>query len=190
LTPQESLIIKILKRGKKVFKSRSDPNLWIIFRAKPFSLLRRGNTSFPGNPLALPRMKSCTNGPSKPSTGRATITRSTRLFVRGARPSPKCRGPVTQNNPDPIAEFQATCRERLPRVIPAENTRPVRVFSQDESRCGLLTARSIQPVGPVQHLFKWFYVYGAVAPTTGERFFLELPYLDADYCVREPSIRI
>jgi len=35
-------------------------------------------------------------------------------------------------------------------------------------------------VGPVQHVFEAFYVYGAVASTTGERFFLELPYLNAD----------
>jgi transposase len=62
----------------------------------------------------------------------------------------------------------------------------VRVFSQDESRFGLLTvrrrrltARGVQPVGTVQHIFDWFYVYGAVAPTTGERFFLALPYLNA-----------
>jgi transposase len=61
------------------------------------------------------------------------------------------------------------------------------VFSQDESRVGLLTvrrrrltARGVQPVGSVQHIFEWFYIYGAVAPTTGERFFLELPYLNAD----------
>lgn len=63
----------------------------------------------------------------------------------------------------------------------------MRVFSQDESRFGLLTVRrrrltacGFQPVGAVQHVFEWFYVYGAVAPTTGERFFLELPYLNAD----------
>jgi transposase len=63
----------------------------------------------------------------------------------------------------------------------------VRVFSQDESRLGLLTvrrrrvtARGVQPVGPVQHVFEWFYVYGAAAPASGERFFLELPYLNAD----------
>lgn len=62
----------------------------------------------------------------------------------------------------------------------------MRVFSQDESRVGLLTVRrrrltagGIQPVGSVQHVFEWFYVYGAVAPTTGERFVLELPYLNA-----------
>jgi transposase len=71
--------------------------------------------------------------------------------------------------------------------MPPENRRPVRVFSQDESRFGWLTVRrrrltasGVQPVGAVQHVFEWFYVYGAVAPTTGERFFLELPYLNAD----------
>ena len=63
----------------------------------------------------------------------------------------------------------------------------MRVFSQDESRFGLLTirrrrltARGVQPVGAVQHVFEWFYVYGAVEPTTGDRFFLELPYLNAE----------
>ena len=43
-----------------------------------------------------------------------------------------------------------------------------------------LTARGVQPVGSVQHMFEWFYIYGAVAPTTGERFLLELPYSNAD----------
>ena len=72
-------------------------------------------------------------------------------------------------------------------MIPPANTRPVRVFSQDESRFGLLTirrrrltARGVQPVGSVQHVFEWFYVYGAVEPATGDRFFLELPYLNAE----------
>jgi hypothetical protein len=37
----------------------------------------------------------------------------------------------------------------------------------------------VQPVGSVQHIFEWCYIYGAVAPTTGECFFLELPYLNA-----------
>jgi transposase len=72
-------------------------------------------------------------------------------------------------------------------VIPPANTHPVRVFSQDESRFGRLiirrrrlTARGVQPVGPVQHVFEWCYVYDAVEPTTGARFFLELPYLNAE----------
>jgi transposase len=74
----------------------------------------------------------------------------------------------------------------LEAAIPEGNTRPVRVFSQDESRFGLLTirrrrltARGVQPIGTVHHVFQWFYVFGAVAPTTGEHFFLELPALNA-----------
>lgn len=43
-----------------------------------------------------------------------------------------------------------------------------------------LTARGVQPIGTIQHSFEWFYVYGAVAPSSGEHFFLELPYLNAD----------
>jgi hypothetical protein len=53
------------------------------------------------------------------------------------------------------------------------------VFSQDDSRFGLLsirrrrlTARGVQPVGAVQQVFAWGDVYGAVEPTTGARFFL------------------
>jgi transposase len=75
----------------------------------------------------------------------------------------------------------------MQQVIPPDNPRPIRVFSQDESRFGLLTIRrrrltacGVQPVGPVQHVFQWCYVYGAVEPTTGARFFLELPYLNAE----------
>lgn len=71
--------------------------------------------------------------------------------------------------------------------MPSEKKRPIRVFSQDEARCGLLTvrrrrltARGVQPLGTVQHSFEWLYIYGAVAPSSGEHFFLELPYRNAD----------
>ena len=60
------------------------------------------------------------------------------------------------------------------------------MFSQDERRFGLLTvrrrrltARGVQPRGAVPHGFEWFYVYGAVEPTTGARFCLAWPYLNA-----------
>lgn len=42
-----------------------------------------------------------------------------------------------------------------------------------------LTACGVQPVGLLQHVFAWFSVDGAVAPTTGERFLVELPYRPA-----------
>ena len=63
--------------------------------------------------------------------------------------------------------------------------RPVRIFCQDESRVGLLpvqrrriTVSGVKPVGVVQYQFENFYLYGAVEPTTGESFFLELPQLN------------
>jgi hypothetical protein len=74
----------------------------------------------------------------------------------------------------------------LQRAIPAANTRPVPVFRQDDSRYGLftirrrrLTARGVQPVGRGPQVFEWCYVDGGVEPTTGDRFFLELPALHA-----------
>ncbi len=71
-------------------------------------------------------------------------------------------------------------------VIPDGEKRPIKVVSQDASRFGLLTvrrrrltARGVQPVGTIQHVFEWFYLYGAIAPTTGEACVLELAYLNA-----------
>ena len=70
-------------------------------------------------------------------------------------------------------------------VPPTAAESPVRVFCQDESRVGLLpvqrrrvTLSGIKPIGTVQYCFENFYVYGAVEPTTGESFFLELPQLN------------
>ena len=71
-------------------------------------------------------------------------------------------------------------------MIASQDTRAIKVVSQDERRFGLLTVRrrrltacGVQPIGTIQHVFPWFYVYGAVAPTTSENFFLELPYLNS-----------
>ena len=64
--------------------------------------------------------------------------------------------------------------------------RPVRVWTQDESRFGLitilrrrLTLRGVKPRAPYQHELQSFMLYGSVEPLTGESFFLELPGLDA-----------
>jgi hypothetical protein len=63
---------------------------------------------------------------------------------------------------------------------------PVKVFAQDETRLGLqpilrrrITARGVQPVATVWPRFDNFYLFGAVEPTTGESFFLELPLLNS-----------
>ena len=63
----------------------------------------------------------------------------------------------------------------------------VRVFSQDETRYGLLpvtrrriTRRGIKPIAKVNPCYKSVYLYGAVEPLTGERFFLEFSHLTSD----------
>jgi hypothetical protein len=85
--------------------------------------------------------------------------------------------------------FQTTGGARLQDIIPLAKTRPVRVCSQDERHVGLrtirrrrLTARGVPPVGAVQQVFAWCDVDGAVAPTTGARFVLEWPSLNAEMC--------
>jgi len=66
-------------------------------------------------------------------------------------------------------------------------TQPLRVWTQDESRYGLitirrrrLTLRGIKPLQPSQHELEWSYLYGCVEPLTGEHFFLALPALDGE----------
>jgi transposase len=66
---------------------------------------------------------------------------------------------------------------------------PIKVFAQDESRVGLLpivrrriTACGVQPIATVAHTFDYFYLYGAVEPTTGASFFLALPGLNTALC--------
>jgi len=94
--------------------------------------------------------------------------------------------PATQKNPDAIGRSGDLSKERLQRVSHPRTPARCGCSARTKSRFGLLTvrrrrltARGVQPSGPAQQVFEWFYVYGAVAPTTGERFFLELPYLNA-----------
>jgi hypothetical protein len=83
--------------------------------------------------------------------------------------------------------FPATWGEPRPRAIPPEHTRPVRGCRQDERRAGgltgrrrRLTARGVPPGGAAPHGVEGCAVYGAVAPTTGARCFLERPSLHAE----------
>ncbi|MBM0745337.1 hypothetical protein JOY44_28335 (plasmid) [Phormidium sp. CLA17] len=66
-----------------------------------------------------------------------------------------------------------------------QDERPIRYFAQDESRFGLhtligrlITAVGVKPIGAWQWIFKAFWLYGAVEPTTGESFFLQFSHVD------------
>ena len=63
----------------------------------------------------------------------------------------------------------------------------IRYFAQDESRFGLkttvgrlITSLGVKPLGHWQWQFKAFWLYGAVAPTTGEQFFLHFTPVDSE----------
>ncbi len=67
--------------------------------------------------------------------------------------------------------------EALPRQAEAA-TLPLELWAMDESRFGLhtvrrrrITLRGIKPIGRYQHDFDNFYIYGAVAPRTGDGYF-------------------
>lgn len=58
------------------------------------------------------------------------------------------------------------------------NGHPIRYFCADESRFGLktligrvITLCGVKPFAPVQWPRENFWLYGAVEPTTGDRFF-------------------
>ena len=64
--------------------------------------------------------------------------------------------------------------------------RPLRLWTQDESRFGLrsilrrrITLKGVKPLVTAQQEYANYYLYGAVAPLSGESFFLELPLLNS-----------
>ncbi len=90
-----------------------------------------------------------------------------------------------------MTAFQTTFADRLEAHLPAERTQPVEVWACDESRLGLhtirrrrITARGTKPVGQLQQRFTNFYLYGAIAPASGDGFFLGMPKFNADHFQR------
>ena len=61
----------------------------------------------------------------------------------------------------------------------------MKVHFEDESRIGLIinrrrriTLKGVKPIGHIQYQHQSFWLYGSVAPYTGDSFFLELPMTD------------
>ena len=68
-------------------------------------------------------------------------------------------------------------------ISPKPAEKGLKYWCQDETRIGLktlerkkITALGVKPIGKVQWNFKAYYLYGAVAPQTGESFWLEFSY--------------
>jgi transposase len=105
--------------------------------------------------------------------------------MTNSEPNPRCRVRPIKKNPESEATFKKECAKRLTALIPATNERPIKLWTEDESRFGLhtirrrrITASGTKPIGRHQHDFKNFWIYGAVAPQTGESHFMEFPTLN------------
>ena len=91
----------------------------------------------------------------------------------------------TRPEAEPLQVAEAT--PEAPTAAPAATALPLKVWTQDESRFGLLsvlrrvlTLRGVKPVARFRMVFAYFYLYGVVDPLTGESFLLELPALNTD----------
>ena len=78
----------------------------------------------------------------------------------------------------------------LESTTPNSAKNGLKYWCQDETKIGLKTierkkhtARGVKPIGLVQWNFKAYYLYGAVAPQTGESFGREFSLLD-NLCVQ------
>ena len=67
----------------------------------------------------------------------------------------------------------------LELTAPNPAKKGIKYWYQDETRIGLktieikkITARGVKPIGKVKWNFKAYYLYGAIAPGTGESFWL------------------
>ena len=75
--------------------------------------------------------------------------------------------------------------EQIRAVVPTDCQLPVEIHCQDEARFGLkttrrrrITARGVKPIGTCQHAYANTWVYGTVAPASGDAFALILPKLN------------
>jgi transposase len=75
--------------------------------------------------------------------------------------------------------------QQIRAAVPPNCPLPVEVHCQDEARFGLMTtkrrritARGVKPVGTCQHAYANSWLFGTVAPASGDAFFLVLPKLN------------
>ena len=107
-------------------------------------------------------------------------------------------GSETQSAPSESCEknavvserFRANFRQHIADAVVSKkrcDSQSVRVFSQDETRYGLLpvinrriTLRGIKPMAEIDSRYESVYLYGGVEPLTGERFFLEFSHITSE----------
>lgn len=106
--------------------------------------------------------------------------------IKPAEPISEVNTAIEMVKPLEIIEIIEPVRESIETVEKSVLANlPIKLFTQDESRFGLMTVlrrritlKGVKPIAQYQHDFDNTWLYGAVAPLTGDSFFLELPILN------------
>jgi transposase len=103
----------------------------------------------------------------------------------GAKPKMPRPSHIKKNDEE-VQEFKETFPTEINEII--ENTdMPVKLFSYDETRLGLITSLGrritlpgVRPVARIQRVFENYHIYGAVGISDGKNLFFEFPGMNTD----------
>ena len=113
-----------------------------------------------------------------------TVHKTVRYYPGAGPKAP--RPPHIKKNEDEVRGFREPFPVKVSETV-KNNDLPVKIFSYDETRLGLITSLGkritlpgVRPVGTIQRTSQNYYIYGAVEVSCGESFFLELPFMNTD----------
>ena len=113
-----------------------------------------------------------------------TVHKTVRYYL-GAKPKAP-RPSHIKKNEDEVRGFKESFPVKVSETV-KNNDLPVKIFSYDGTRPGLITSPGkritlpgVRPVGTIQRTSQNYYIYGATEVSCGENFFPELPFMNTD----------
>jgi len=113
-----------------------------------------------------------------------TVHKTVRYYLGAKLKSP--RPSHVKKNEEKVREFKESFPTKISGI--KNNTDdPIKIFSYDETRLGLITSLGkritlpgVRPVGQIQQVYENYYIYGATEVSCGENFFPEFPCMNTD----------
>jgi len=113
-----------------------------------------------------------------------TVHKTVRYYLGSKLKTP--RPSHVKKDKEAVREFEESFPTKISGI--KNNTdSPIKIFSYDETRLGLITSLGkritlpgVRPVGQIQRVYENYYIYGATEVSCGESLFLEFPNTDTD----------
>lgn len=116
-----------------------------------------------------------------------TVRKTVRYYL-GAKPKMPRPSHIKKNDEE-VQKFKETLSVKLSEIMEYTHM-PLKIFSYDESRFGLITSLGrritlpgVCPTARIQRVYENYYIYGAVGISDGESLFFEFSNMDTD-CFR------